>query len=229
MTAHTDGAVDARRGDELMRAPDRPRRVAVLDRCPAVRAGATTILAACLDLAPAGAAPDEETLWPLLYRARPDVVLVEHRPEDGSGLATCLRITARPFGPRVVVWAADANADTVVPAALAGARAIVDKGCDERELLRAVRGVARGEQLLPPLTPALQAGAAAPLDAVDRAIFAMRLAGTRPRDIAAVVGLDPRALEARAAAIVTALGTRDCCAARAPEPAAGAVGARWAA
>jgi hypothetical protein len=58
----------------------------------------------------------------------------------------------------------------------------------------------------------------------------MRLAGTRPREIAGVVGLDPRTLAARTAAIVTALGTRACCAGRALDPLpAGPVATEWAA
>jgi DNA-binding NarL/FixJ family response regulator len=230
VNVHSDGARSTRPARGPVSGADRPTRLAVLDRCPVVRAGIATILAGRPDLAPAGAAPDEQALWPLLYRARPDVVLVEHRPEDGAGLATCLRITARPFGPRVIVWASNSGPDTIAAAAVAGVGAIVDKAAGERDVLQAVRAVGRGERLLAPLTPALQSAAARRLDAVDRAIFAMRLAGTRPRDIAGVVGLDPRALEARTVAIVTALGTRSCCAGRALDPLpAGALATDWAA
>jgi DNA-binding NarL/FixJ family response regulator len=186
-----------------------PIRVAVVDRCPAVRAGVPVLLGAHPDLAPAGAARDQEALWPLLYRARPDVVLLEHDPGSGAGLATCLRINARPLGPRVVVWAAEPGTDIIVAATLAGADAIVDKTADVRELLHAVRAVGHGRRVLPRFTPVLQSAAAARLAAEDRPIFAMRLAGTPPSEIAPVVGLSRRALDARTAAIVTTLGTRE--------------------
>ena len=183
-------------------------RVAVLDRSPVARAGFDAILRAQPGLAPAGAVADEHALWPLLYRARPEVVLLEHDPAAGANLALCLRIKARPPAPRVVICAAEVGTELIVPATVAGADAIVDTAADVRDLVHAIRAVARGERLLPGFTPALQAAAAARLGHRDRAIFAMRLAGTAPNEIADVVGLAPGALEARTAAIVTALSTR---------------------
>jgi DNA-binding NarL/FixJ family response regulator len=184
-------------------------RVAVLDRYPAVRAGIEAIVTAHRGLSPAGAVADEHALWPLLYRARPDVLLLGHHPDSSTDLALCVRVKARPLAPRVVIYAGEAGTDMIVPATLAGADAIVDKTADVPELVHAIRAVARGERTLPRLTPCLQAAAAARLAAADRAIFAMRLAGTRAADIAAVAGLDARALDARVAAIVAALETRE--------------------
>ena len=66
----------------------------------------------------------------------------------------------------------------------------------------------RGESALPIITPRLQRHAAAKLGGTDRAILAMRLAGTPDREIAEVVGLDPRAMTARNAAIVDVLSGR---------------------
>jgi DNA-binding NarL/FixJ family response regulator len=74
-----------------------------------------------------------------------------------------------PFGPPVVVWTAAARSDTLVPAAVAHADAIVDNTSDARELLHAVRAVARGERVRPPLTPELQSAAATGLGADYRA------------------------------------------------------------
>jgi DNA-directed RNA polymerase specialized sigma24 family protein len=51
----------------------------------------------------------------------------------------------------------------------------------------------------------MRARAAARLDPRDRPIFAMRLAGTSPRDIAGVVGMTVAALNARVQAIVAQL------------------------
>jgi DNA-directed RNA polymerase specialized sigma24 family protein len=68
-------------------------------------------------------------------------------------------------------------------------------------LLRAVRG----EQTLPSVGPRQRARAASRLDPRDRPIFAMRLAGTSPRDIATVVGMTVTALNARVQAIVAQL------------------------
>jgi DNA-binding NarL/FixJ family response regulator len=184
-------------------------RTAVLDRHPAVRAGVDAILRAAPGLAPAGAAADARELWALLYRARPDVVLVEHDPGTRDGLAVGLRLRGLVPRPRVVLWAADPGPELVVPATLAGAGAIVDRAADPRVLLHAIRTVTRGERLLPAITPALKVRAAERLAPQDRAILAMRLAGTAPADVAATVGLGRRELTARMHAIVGALAARD--------------------
>ena len=58
---------------------------------------------------------------------------------------------------------------------------------------------------MPEVGPHQHSRAAGRLDPRDRPIFAMRLAGTSPRDIAEVVGLGIAALNARIQAIVTQL------------------------
>jgi DNA-binding NarL/FixJ family response regulator len=181
-------------------------RVAVLDRHPAVRAGMGAILDSQPGMAMAGAAADPRELWSLIYRARPDVVLVDHDPGACNGLGVCMRLKSGVPTPRVVLWVADGGPDVVVPATLAHADALVDEAADERELLHAIRVVAAGGTLLPAVTPILQAHTAARLRPQDRAIFAMRLAGTAPADIATTVGVSRRDLLARAHAIVARLG-----------------------
>jgi len=177
-------------------------RVALLDRQPTVRTGVAAILMAEPDLELVGTAATQKELCALLSRTRPDVVLLDHR------LLLCLRIKARPGSPRVLICAADPGSETIVPATLAGADGIVDTAADVRDLLSAIRAVAAGERVVPRISPRLQAEAAARLEPRDRPIFAMRLAGTTPSDIAAVVGVGLRELEARTAAIVAALSGR---------------------
>jgi DNA-binding NarL/FixJ family response regulator len=174
-------------------------RVVVADRHPATSAGVTAILAEHAGLVGVGAAADRQALWPLLYRTDPDVVVLDD-------LRTCLAVRARHPRARVVAHV-DGAFGLVVPARLAGAHALVDKACGPAELVLAVRG----ERPLAPVTARAQRAAAAPLCGTDRAILAMRLAGTADREIARIVGLDHRALAARVAAIVsgTAVGALD--------------------
>jgi DNA-binding NarL/FixJ family response regulator len=165
-------------------------RVALLDSHPAMRAGLEAILRAAPGIVCVGAVGDRHAVSPLLYRTDPDLVIVDD-------LHACLAVRPR----RVVLYAAGAGFDTVVPATFAGAAAIVDKAAGTHELLAAIRG----ERALPAITPRLQRMAAARLDGTDRAILAMRLAGTPDADIAATVGLSRRELGARYAAILAVL------------------------
>jgi DNA-binding NarL/FixJ family response regulator len=181
-------------------------RIAVLDRRPAVRAGIEATLHAAPGLVSAGAAAGRHDLWPLIHRTRPDVVVLEHEPGACDALGLCLRVKARIPAPRVVLVAAAADDRLVVPATFAGADAVVDSAADLRELLHAIRVVAGGGRVMPAITPRLQTQAAARLAPRDRAIFAMRLAGTPAAEIAATVGLTPRRLAGRVQAIVAALG-----------------------
>jgi DNA-binding NarL/FixJ family response regulator len=181
-------------------------RVAVVDRQPTVRAGLDAIVAAQSDLVAVGGAADARELWPLLHRARPDVVVLDASPAP-EALALCLQVKSRLLGPRVVLFGAAVTSEAIVPAALAGADAIADKAADVRDLLHAIRAVARGEHALPRFTPRLQAQAAARLSLGDRAIFAMRLAGTAQSEIAATVGMSVHDLGARTTAILAALSS----------------------
>jgi DNA-binding NarL/FixJ family response regulator len=179
-------------------------RVAVVDRHPTVRAGLDAILGAQPGMVAVGGAAGGRELWPLLHRARPAVVVLDAHPL-GDALRLCLQIKAGLVRPRVVLHAPEVRTAAIVPARLAGADAIVDKTADVRELLHAIRTVAGGESALPRITPRLQTDAALRLAPQDRAIFAMRLAGTSAPDIAATVGLGTEALEARTAAILATL------------------------
>jgi DNA-binding NarL/FixJ family response regulator len=193
-------------------------RVVIVDRRPAMRRGYRALLAGSSDLMPVGCAAGRGDLWPLAYRCDPDIVLVGD-PEGDTPLALCLAIGRRFPRTRRVVAADDAgltvpaarravaadDALFAVPAAFARVDGIVAKAADERALLEVLRGVGRGEPWLPPVTPAAQKLALTPLGTVDRAIVAMRLAGTPDREIAKTVGVPCRRLGGRLAAILAAL------------------------
>jgi len=168
-------------------------RVAILDRHPAVRAGVDALLRARAGFAPAGCAAGAHDFWNVLYRTDPDVVVLDD-------LAQARRVKVEAPRARVILYTARVTPDLVLAAAVAGADGVVDKASDD--LLQTIRAVAAGERALPAVRPSEHARAARRLDARDRPIFAMRLAGTSPREIAAVVGLGVAALNGRIQAIV---------------------------
>ena len=180
-------------------------RIAVLDRHPAFRFGVDAFTKPERDIEVIGCAADTSELWPLLQRTDPDIVLIDHQPGRADRLALCLRIKARSRA-RIVLCTDEAEADLPILAKLAGADAAVDKAADPRHLLRAIRAVGAGEPALPPISPRAQARAGARLCGEDHPVYAMRLAGTDPADIAAYAGISVQELEPRLAAIMHALG-----------------------
>jgi DNA-binding NarL/FixJ family response regulator len=179
--------------------------VAVVDHHPAVRAGLETILSETPMISVAGSAADRCELWPLLYRTDPRVVVMG-QPQRDHAAGLTLRVRGRRPGARVVIYAGGPHA--AVAATFAGAYALVDRRADTRVLVEAVVAAGGGERRLPILTAGMRRRAAAVLEPVDRAILAMRLAGTSRAETAETVGLTVFQLDGRNAAILAALAGR---------------------
>jgi DNA-binding NarL/FixJ family response regulator len=171
-------------------------RIVTMDRHPTVLAGVEAILRESSGLEHAGSAHDRFGLWPLLQRTHPDVVLLEHT--GGDALELCLRLKHRPAAPRVVLHGG--GEDDLVPAAFAGADAVLDRTAPVRELVEALRAPA-----LPGIPVRLRARAAERLSPADRAIFSMRLAETPRADVAKVAGIHPSELHGRLASVAARL------------------------
>jgi DNA-binding NarL/FixJ family response regulator len=171
-------------------------RVAVLDRHAAARAGLRALFDAQPGLARAGCVAEAREVVPLLYRADPDVLIVDQ-------LEVVRHAKREAPRTRVLLYVADPSPEFLLAAEIAGADGVIDKAAETRELLRAVCG----ERVLAAVSLRARARAAARLDPRDRPIFAMRLAGTSPREIASVVGMTVAALNARVQTIVSQLVT----------------------
>ena len=181
-------------------------RVAFLDDHPAVRAGLQAILATEPDVRLVGFAVGEHELWPLLERTHPAVVILDLHHPGRDGLALCLQIKRQPDAPAVLLYSAYTPAALVVAAAVAGADAIVSKSSAAATLLEAIRTVARrNPRTIPTITPKMKADAAARLDPAGHAIFAMRVAGDSPVEIATTLGVPDTTISNRIAAIVAKL------------------------
>jgi DNA-binding NarL/FixJ family response regulator len=146
-------------------------RVVVVDDHPAVRLGLKAALASQPGVACVGVAGDGGQMQSLLYRANPDVVVLDYHLPHVSGLVLCRRIKQEVLAPAVLLYSAYADPALVVPALAAGADGMVHKGAPARELLEAIRAVAAGETRFPPPIPELSQDAAvasAPEPRIDR-------------------------------------------------------------
>lgn len=172
-------------------------RILLIDDHPALRAGLETVLRAEPGLVPVGAASDPDELWPLLNRTRPDVLLLDYHLPKSDGLVLCHRVKQQLTAPRVLLYSAYADTSLILPAVLAGADGIVHKGTPASELYEAIRRVARGEQVLPPVPRELLARAGERLEPADLPILGMLLDRTPLREIAEVVGAGTAELAGR--------------------------------
>jgi DNA-binding NarL/FixJ family response regulator len=176
-------------------------RVAIVDDHPALSAGLTAVLRAEPGFAPVGTAQTGEELWPLLERTRPDVVLLDYHLPGTDGLQLCRRIT----DARVVVYSAYADALLALGARAAGAAGIAGKSAPAHELFDLLRRVARGERVLPPVTPEVLMEANRRIDPVDGPLLSLLLDETTPEDVSEALRIEPRELRWRTERLLSRL------------------------
>jgi DNA-binding NarL/FixJ family response regulator len=124
--------------------------VAVVDDHDVVRLGLRTLLDAQDDITVVGEAGTVADAVDLCARIKPELVLMDIRLPDGSGVDACRTIRAHDATVQVVMLTSYADPDLVVHAIEAGAAGYVLKQLDTDELLRAVRGVRDGGSVLDP-------------------------------------------------------------------------------
>jgi DNA-binding NarL/FixJ family response regulator len=172
-------------------------RILLVDDHPALRAGLTAVLRAEPGMVPLGAATSVADLWPALNRTKPDVVILDYHLPGDDGLTVCRQIKRTVPTPAVLLYSAYADASLTIPSVLAGADGIVNKGVPANELFDAIRTVARGERVLPPISRELLDAACSRLDSEDLPIIGMVLDDTPPADVADVLGIGTAELSAR--------------------------------
>ncbi len=166
-------------------------RVVVIDDHPALRAGLHTVLDAEPGIVFAGeSSGEEESIWPLLKRVEPDLILLDYHLPKGDGMQLCYRIKQQVPAPRVIIFSAYASPELVLSGRLAKADAILSKGLGARDLFEAIRRVNAGEALVGEPSAAALYDAQAAIAEEDRAIVGMLLDGATENEIAHTIGRD---------------------------------------
>jgi DNA-binding NarL/FixJ family response regulator len=83
-------------------------------------------------------------------RFQPDLVIMDVRLPDGSGIEACREIRAELPGTRVVILTSYPDEEAVLSAIVAGASGYLLKQVRARDLVAALQAVGRGESLLDP-------------------------------------------------------------------------------
>jgi DNA-binding NarL/FixJ family response regulator len=172
-------------------------RILIADDHPAMLAGLTAVLRAEPGLAPVGAVASADEVEEAATRMRPDVVLLDYHLPGVDGLRACRRLKRDPHGPAVLLYSAYADASLAIPAILAGADGILNKSTPAPQLYDALRSVARGDRLLPPVPRELLHASSARLDEEDLPILGMALDGTAADEIAQTLRMTGEQLAAR--------------------------------
>jgi DNA-binding NarL/FixJ family response regulator len=143
-----------------------------------------------------------------LYRARPDVVVLDFELPRVNGLELCRRIKADVPAPAVVLYSAYADQALTIPALVAGVDAMVHKGAPAVELFAAIEAVAAGETLLPAPVPELAEAAGRTVDAADRRLLELLVRQTPRPDVATQLDLSQAELALRVDRMVERLARR---------------------
>ena len=197
--------------------PERPLRLLVVDDHEVVRQG----LVALLDrrqgfevVAQAG------TVAEALNEARrfePDVVIMDVRLPDGSGIEACRDIRAERPETRVVMLTSYPDEEAVLSAIIAGASGYLLKQISARDLVTAIEAVGRGDSLLDPavtervlqrVRAAATGGASdelAELTAQERKILLLVAEGKTNKEIAAEVFLSDKTVKNYVSSILSKL------------------------
>jgi|GEM_PF-1557343 DNA-binding NarL/FixJ family response regulator len=166
-------------------------RVVVVDDHPALRAGLQTVLDSEPGIVFAGeSSGEEESLWPMLRRVEPDLILLDYHLPRGDGLQLCYRIKQQVPAPKVIIFSAYASPELMLPARLAHADGLMNKGTGARELFETIRRVAKGEKLIGEPSAAVLRETIARIPEADRALTGMLLDGSSESDVARTTGQD---------------------------------------
>jgi len=130
--------------------PTRPLRLLVVDDHEVVREGLVALLdrrAGFQVVAQAGSVQEAIAQARL---QRPDIVVMDVRLPDGSGVEACREIRAELPETRVIMLTSFPDDEAVLSAIVAGASGYLLKQIRARDLVAALEAVGRGESLLDP-------------------------------------------------------------------------------
>ena len=130
--------------------PEPEIRVMLVDDHEVVREGLKALLNRRESMTVVGEAGSVAQAIEVAARERPDVVVMDLRLPDGTGIEACREIRSQLPDTRVIMLTSYADEDAVMASILGGASAYLLKQTRGSQLAEAIQGVARGESMLDP-------------------------------------------------------------------------------
>ena len=128
----------------------KPIRLLIVDDHEVVRIGLGAVLALTPGMKVVGQASRKDEAKKLSLRLKPNVVLLDIRLPDGSGVDAAREILADCPNTRVLFLTSFADDHTVLEAILSGAQGYILKDIASDALVRAIKTVASGQALIDP-------------------------------------------------------------------------------
>ncbi len=122
----------------------------LVDDHEVVRAGLRALIQATEDVIVTAEAGTVKEAIEEADRSRPDVVIMDVRLADGSGIEATREIRTRHPRTKVIMLTSFADDEALFASIMAGASGYVLKQVKSGELLRAIRTVGKGDSLLDP-------------------------------------------------------------------------------
>jgi two-component system, NarL family, response regulator DevR len=194
-------------------------RVLIVDDHEMVREGLMSMLRSEPDFEVVGQTGHGEEVAALVESTRPDVVLLDTRLPDISGVEVCRRLTRKHPDVAVVILTTYTDVELVEECLQAGARGYVVKDVERFSLKESIRAVHRGQAVLAPqvagqLIDRMRKGTPeekrpAGLSASQVAILRLISRGHSNREIAADVHLSENTVKTHVQEIFRKLGVRN--------------------
>jgi DNA-binding NarL/FixJ family response regulator len=126
-------------------------RVLIVDDHPVVRMGLRVITEVDPEIIVTGEAASAAEAILAVRKDRPDVVLLDVRLPDRSGLDVCREIKSQPNAPRVLFLTSFADNTLVLAAMQAGGDGYLLKDNEPRDIVAAIRTVLGGSRMFDPI------------------------------------------------------------------------------
>lgn len=195
----------------------RPLRLVVVDDHEVVRQGLVSLLDRREGFEVAAQAGTVTEAIAAAARFEPDLVIMDVRLPDGSGIEACREIRAARPETRVVMLTSYPDEEAVLSAIIAGASGYLLKQIRGRDLVTALESVGRGESLLDPavtekVLERVRRAASGPgsdeladLTAQERKILMLVADGKTNKEIAAEVFLSDKTVKNYVSSILAKL------------------------